>query len=122
MYYITIRQRKNSFIDHRAQGFQTPSYILSPLDFGPKQQFRMPISFSPFLPFKASEKNTAEFSGVFLFSYLFIKNTEYFPMFRTNKLVNRYCDLHYISALFQYLFITYKCVWITRYIYYAFNI
>jgi len=28
----------------------------------------MPISFSPFLPFKASEKNAAESSGVFLFA------------------------------------------------------
>ena len=34
-------------------GIQTPSYILSPLDSGPQIQFRMPISFSPFLPFGA---------------------------------------------------------------------
>lgn len=39
----------------RGSGIQTPSYILSPLDSGPQPflQFRMPISFSPFLPFRA---------------------------------------------------------------------
>ena len=52
--------------EYRVQSFQTPSYILSPLDFGPKQ-FRKPISFSPFLPFRASEKNTAVIGGIFLF-------------------------------------------------------
>ena len=48
-----------------AQRFQTPSYILSPLDFGPQPKFRMPISFSPFLPFRAFG-NTAGNGGVFL--------------------------------------------------------
>ncbi|MBR0212583.1 MAG: hypothetical protein IJQ55_03170, partial [Alphaproteobacteria bacterium] len=61
MYYISIRQGEKFPLTRRktsvgAQSFQTPSYILSPLDFGPKTQFRMPISFSPFLPFKASGK------------------------------------------------------------------
>ena len=48
-----------------AQRFQTPSYILSPLDFGPRNKFRMAISFSPFLPF-GPFGNTAGNGGVFL--------------------------------------------------------
>ena len=45
-------------------GIQTPSYILSPLDLEPQNKFRMPISFSPFLPFGAFG-NTAGNDGVF---------------------------------------------------------
>ena len=42
----------------RGPGIQTPSYILSPLDLGPRTHwFRMPISFSPFLPFGAFGKH-----------------------------------------------------------------
>jgi hypothetical protein len=48
-----------------AQRFQTPSYILSPLDSGPQAKFRMAISFSPFLPFRPFG-NTAGNGGVFL--------------------------------------------------------
>ena len=48
-----------------AQRFQTPSYILSPLDSGPQTKFRMAISFSPFLPFRPFG-NTAGNGGVFL--------------------------------------------------------
>lgn len=48
-----------------AQRFQTPSYILSPLDSGPQTEFRMAISFSPFLPFRPFG-NTAGNGGVFL--------------------------------------------------------
>lgn len=48
-------------------GIQTPSYILSPLSPGPNQKFRMPISFSPFLPFGAFG-NTAGKPAAFFIS------------------------------------------------------
>lgn len=56
MYYISIRQRgklRRRGENPWGSGIQTPSYILSPLDSGPQTWFRMPISFSPFLPFRA---------------------------------------------------------------------
>ena len=53
-----------------AQRFQTPSYILSPLDSGPRTKFRMPISFSPFLPFRAFG-NTAGNGGAFFILLVF---------------------------------------------------
>ena len=68
--YFHLSKRQQSLIEHLnvrgAQRFQTPSYILSPLDSGPRTKFRMPISFSPFLPFRAFG-NTAGNGGVFLF-------------------------------------------------------
>jgi len=87
-------------------------------------QFRMPISFSPFLPFKASEKNAAGNSGVFLFMYnsLFFKYAEYFPMLCTNKLIHRNRDCHFIPTAFQLFSITNKTGWITRNINYFFYI
>lgn len=69
MYYISIRQRNKTDDQIRkylwGPGIQTPSYILSPLDLEPQNKFRMPISFSPFLPFGAFG-NTAGNDGVFL--------------------------------------------------------
>ena len=65
-----------------------------------QNQFRMPISFSPFLPFKASGKYRWK-QRYFFVCYnkrLFYKNTEYFPMRRADKLIHRDCSCHFITA------------------------
>lgn len=73
MYFVVLyfdsSKRQQSLTEHLnvrgAQRFQTPSYILSPLDSGPRHKFsRMTISFSPFLPFRSFE-NTAGNGGTF---------------------------------------------------------
>ena len=80
-------------------------------------QFRMAVSFSPFLPFWPSGKSRPQ--G---WLFLFYKHAKYFPVHRAYKLVNRDCDCHFIPAAFQYLFITNKCCRVTRNINYAFHI
>ena len=49
----------------RAQSFQTPSYILSPLDFGPETEFQDAHFFFSFPSFQGIRKHTAT-GGVFL--------------------------------------------------------
>ena len=75
MYFVVLyfdsSKRQQSLTEHLnvrgAQRFQTPSYILSPLDSGPRHKFsRMTISFSPFLPFRSFE-NTAGNGGTFFY-------------------------------------------------------
>ena len=80
-------------------------------------EFRMPVSFSPFLPFWASGK-----SHPHGWLFLFYKHAEYFPVCRTYKLINRYRDSHFISTVFKNLFITHKGLWITRNIHYFLHI
>lgn len=87
MYYISIRQRGTSPMTIRGSGIQTPSYILSPLDSGPHQiQFRMPISFSPFLPFGAFGTPPGDRRRFLLF---LVKHGKQFPMRTADKLVDR---------------------------------
>ena len=68
--YFRLSERQQSLTEHEnvrgAQRFQTPSYILSPLDSGPQQSLERLISFSPFLPFKAVRRIPPA-TAVFLF-------------------------------------------------------
>ena len=71
--YFRLSERQQSLTEHEnvrgAQRFQTPSYILSPLDSGPQQSLERLISFSPFLPFKAVRRIPPA-TAVFLFYLL----------------------------------------------------
>ena len=121
MYYISIRQRNKS-LDQMFKHLRGPEFsdsLLHSLSSGlwAQTELRMPISFSPFLPFRASGESHPR--G---WLFLFIKNRKYFPVRRTHKLVNRYCNIHFISAVFQNLYVTDKSIWITGNINNAFHI
>lgn len=85
--YFPLSERQQSLTEHEnvrgAQRFQTPSYILSPLDSGPQPSLERLISFSPFLPFKAVRRIPPA-TAVFLL--LFKHNCE-FPMVAAYELV-----------------------------------
>ena len=86
--YFRLSERQQSLTEHEnvrgAQRFQTPSYILSPLDSGPQQSLERLISFSPFLPFKAVRRIPPA-TAVFLL--LFFKHNSQFPMVAAYELV-----------------------------------
>ena len=85
--YFRLSERQQSLTEHEnvrgAQRFQTPSYILSPLDSGPQQSLERLISFSPFLPFKAVRRIPPA-TAVFL---LLFKHNCDFPMVAAYELV-----------------------------------
>ena len=127
MYYISIRQGKEISFDHIGpRVFRLPPTFSLLWTLGSNRVQDAFISFSPFLPFKGHpEKNAAGNDGIFfiiLMYFLFFKYGKYFPMGGTNKLVDWYCNRHFISAMFQNLFITNESIWIARYINYFFDV
>ena len=109
VYYISIRQRMNNHLTISGPGFS--DCLLHSLSSGlwAQTEFWVPISFSPFLPFRVPEKNRP-IGRLFLF----FKNSKYFPMRTAYKLIDRYSNCHFISTPFQYFFVANKCHWITR--------
>ena len=96
--YFDSSERQQSLTEHEnvrgAQRFQTPSYILSPLDSGPQQSLECPFLF--LLSFLSGHsKNTAGNGGISLF---FKHNCE-FPMVAADELVEcgGFCD--FISGI-----------------------
>ncbi len=85
--YFRLSERQQSLTEHEnvrgAQRFQTPSYILSPLDSGPQQSLERLISFFSFPSFQSRSKNTAGNGGV---SLLFKHNCQ-FPMVGADELI-----------------------------------
>ena len=96
--YFDSSERQQSLTEHEnvrgAQRFQTPSYILSPLDSGPQQSLERLISFSPFLPFKVARRIPPA-TAVFL---LFFKYGGDFPMVAAYELVKGGCGGDFISG------------------------
>ena len=95
-----------------AQRFQTPSYILSPLDFGPQPSLECPFLF--LLSFLSGHSETPpETAVLFLLIKLFLENYGQFPMWAAYELVKCRNICYIIPRTRQYMRIAPQCCRIT---------